>query len=467
VVSLLLAACEPGPDPVRNSRASDTRLPNIIFILTDDLGWGDLGSYGQQQVLTPSLDRMAAEGMRFTQFYAGSTVCAPSRSVLMTGQHTGRTHVRGNLEIQPMGQEPLPDSVVTVAEILKDAGYTTGLIGKWGLGGPETPGEPNRQGFDYFFGYLCQRHAHNFYPEFLFRNSERVPLPGNRVAEPRPDGAGVAVERGEYSHDLLAADALTFIERNRNRPFFLYLALTIPHANNEAGDEGMEVPDYGIYANRSWSDPEKGFAAMVTRMDRDVGRIVDRLQELGIDQHTILFFASDNGPHQEGGRDPEFFRSSGPLRGIKRDLYEGGIRVPFIARWAGRIRPGTTSEHIGDFTDFMATASELAGLAPPEGTDGVSLLPTLLGQPEAQRQRDYLYWEFYERGSGQAVRAGRWKAVRHPMRTGPIELYDLEADLSEQNDLAREHPDVVAEMRRVMREAHVPSPLWQPRGSRQ
>ncbi len=456
--ALLLTGCAPSAEPER-------RPPNLILILADDLGYGDLGAYGQERIRTPRLDRMAAEGIRFTQFYAGSTVCAPSRSVLMTGQHVGRTHVRGNREIQPMGQEPLPDSVLTVAELLRHAGYRTGLIGKWGLGGPGSSGIPTRQGFDYFFGYLGQRHAHNYYPEFLFFNETRVPL-ANRLPEPRrPDGAGQAIERVQYSHDLFADSALVFIERHRDEPFFLYLALTIPHANNEAGDEGMEVPDLGPYADRDWPEPAKGAAAMITRMDRDVGRLLDRLTELGLAENTLVLFSSDNGPHREGGHDPDFFDSNGPLRGIKRDLYEGGIRVPAIAWGPGLVPGGGVSDHVAYLGDVMATAADMAGVPLPDtiAFDSISLWPTLTGNPAAQPAHDYLYWEFYERGSAQAVRMGPWKAVRQPMFTGAIELYNLEEDLGETRDVAAAHPDVVAQVEGIMAVAHVPSPLWQPR----
>jgi arylsulfatase A-like enzyme len=385
--------------------------PNVIFVLADDLGYGDLGCYGQKQIRTPNIDRMAAEGLRFTDHYAGSTVCAPSRCSLMTGLHTGHTYVRGNREIKPMGQLPLPADTPTVPKMLKQAGYTTALIGKWGLGGPDSTGTPNRQGFDYFFGYLCQRHAHNYYPEFLFRNDERVPL-DNEVAGDRPDGAGVATKKIQYSYDLMAEEALKFVEANKDGPFFLYLAITIPHANNEAGKQGMEVPDYGVYAGKDWPDAQKGHAAMITRLDRDMGRLMQKLKDLDIDENTIVFFTSDNGPHREGGADPDFFDSNGPLRGIKRDLYEGGIRVPLIARWRGRIDAGRTTDHVSAFWDFMPTFAVLSGQKPPADTDGLCMVPTLLGRTEKQKKHKFLYWEFHERGSKQAVRMGRWKAVR-------------------------------------------------------
>ncbi len=441
-----------------------SRPPNIVFILADDLGYGDLGCYGQQRIRTPHLDQMAAEGMRFTQAYAGSTVCAPSRCCLMTGLHTGHARVRGNARV-PL----LPDDV-TIAELLEDAGYATGIIGKWGLGEPETTGIPNRQGFDEWFGYLNQRNAHNYYPPFLWRNEKKVLLEGNlgpgedayelysRDAAKRqsgPDGS-----RKAYSHDLFAEDALEFVRRHHRKPFFLYLAYTIPHANNELGGvkrDGMEVPDYGPYADESWPAPQKGHAAMITRMDRDVGKLMGVLKDLGIDRDTVVFFSSDNGPHREGGAKPDFFGSSGLLRGIKRDLYEGGIRVPTLARWPGKIKPGSVSDQVWAFWDFLPTAAELAGAKPPSNIDGISIRPALLGKP--QRQHEYLYWEFHEGPSKQAVRMGDWKAVRlAPSR--PIELYDLRTDIGEKHNVAKQHPDVVAKVEAILQSARTPSKHW-------
>jgi len=438
-------------------RQNKVKKFNIIYIMTDDLGYGDLGCYGQKQVQTPNIDKMAKEGMLFTDHYAGSTVCAPSRCSLMTGLHTGHTFVRGNREVKPMGQIPIPAATMTVAEYLKQAGYSTGLIGKWGLGAPDTEGIPNRQGFDYFFGYLCQRHAHNYYPEFLFRNEERVPLEGNRVGVPRPDGAGVAVERAQYSHDLMAEESLDFIERNKDKPFFLYMALTIPHANNQAGDEGMEVPDLGIYADKDWPDPEKGKAAMITRMDKDVGRVFEKLKELNIDKHTLVIFTSDNGPHREGGAQPEYLNSSGPLRGIKRDLYEGGIRVPLIARCPGTIKPNTTTDHISAFWDFLPTACDIAGVDSPSGIDGISYLPVLLGNKQPQHK--YLYWEFYGRGFKRAVRMGKYKYVQVGVNN-PFELYDLEIDLGEKNNIAEKHPELIAGVKELLKTVRTESEYW-------
>jgi arylsulfatase A-like enzyme len=432
--------------------------PNIIFVLADDLGYGDLGCYGQQQIQTPNIDRVAAEGLRFTDHYAGSTVCAPSRCSLMTGLHTGHTYVRGNREIKPMGQLPLPADTSTVPKMLKQAGYTTALIGKWGLGGPDSTGTPNKQGFDHFFGYLCQRHAHNYYPEFLFRNDERVPL-DNEVAGDRPDGAGVATKKSQYSYDLMAEEALKFVEANQEGPFFLYLAITIPHANNEAGKQGMEVPDYGVYADKNWPDAQKGHAAMITRLDRDMGRLMQKLKDLGIDENTIVFFTSDNGPHREGGANPDFFDSNGPLRGIKRDLYEGGIRVPLIARWPGRIDSGRTTDDVSAFWDFMPTFAVLSGQMPPADTDGLCMVPTLLGRAEKQKKHKFLYWEFYERGSKQAVRMGRWKAVRFGA-AGRLELYDLQTDIGETTNVADGHPEVVAIIEEYLAIARTDSQHW-------
>lgn len=436
---------------------------NIVLIVADDLGYGDLGAYGQTQILTPNLDRLAGEGMRFTRFYAGSTVCAPSRCSLMTGLHTGHAVIRGNYEVQPMGQYPLPEKTVTVAEVLQSEDYRTGLIGKWGLGGPGAEGEPNRQGFEYFFGYLCQRHAHNYYPEFLFRNRERVLLKGNRVAEPRPDGAGVAIDRAVYAPDLFEEEVIRFIEDPDPRPFSLYFASTFPHANNEAGNEGMEVPDYGIYEREDWPPPQKGYAAMVSRLDRAVGRILGSLERTGHGRNTLVLFTSDNGPHKEGGFDPAFFNSSGSLRGIKRDLYEGGIRVPCIVWAPGLVPEGEICDTPGAFWDLFPTFVELAEAKPPGRLDGFSLLSVFRGGEPATRP--LLYWEF--KGM-QAVSFDRWKALRLSPED-LMELYDLLQDPGESNNLAEVHPDLIEQAGRLMEEQHTPSsifPLEEPAGNR-
>jgi arylsulfatase A-like enzyme len=452
--SSLLSSCA-GIGQISGTRGN---RPNIIFILADDLGYGDLGCYGQEQIATPNIDRMAAEGMRFTDHYAGSTVCAPSRCALMVGQHTGHCLVRGN------GRVPLRPSDFTVAELLKEAGYATGIIGKWGLGEPETTGIPNKQGFDYWFGYLNQRHAHNYYPEYLWRNEEKVPL--RNVVEPVNPPGGVATKRVEYSHDLFAEEALNFVEKHKDRLFFLYLALTIPHANNEArfvNRHGMEVPDYGIYTDKDWPEPQKGHAAMITRMDRDIGRLLAKLKALGLDDNTLVMFSSDNGPHKEGQADPAFFKSSGSLRDYKRALYEGGIRVPMIARWPGRIKADSLSNHISAFWDFLPTCAELIGVKAPKDIDGISMVPTLLGRPARQKKHEFLYWEFHEQGKKQAVRAGDWKGVRLNVANdpdGPIELYNLKDDIGEEHNVAGRHPQIVARIEEYMKSARTPSEHW-------
>ena len=438
--------------------------PNLIFILADDLGYGDLGCYGQKLIQTPNLDRMAAEGIKFTQFYAGCTVCAPSRSVLMTGLHTGHTRVRGNAGKGNALAQSLRPGDFTVAHLMKQTGYATALIGKWGLGdeGEAAIGMPTRQGFDYFFGYLNQVHAHNYWPAFLIRNEQRVPL-RNEVPGDGPSCSGVATKKVDYSHDLLAADALKWIESNKDKPFFLYFALTIPHANNEATratGNGAEVPDFGPYANKDWSPQLKGQAAMITRMDADIGRLFALLKKHGLDERTLVLFSSDNGPHKEAGHDPEFFNPNGPLNGYKRSLTDGGIREPFLARWPGKIKPGSVSPHVGYFGDLMATAAELTGVKPPANLDSVSLLPTLLGQGN-QRQHEHLYWEFHEGGFSQAVLIeGRWKGIRLERRDAPIELYDLKNDLGETKNVATEHPDLVAKVRGLFQTARIDSPDW-------
>lgn len=461
-----------------NTCLADNRQPNIIFILVDDLGYADLGCYGQKLIKTPRLDQMAAEGMKFTDFYAGNTVCAPSRSVLMTGQHMGHTHVRGNAGGPDMSKQSLRDEDVTVAEVLKDAGYSTGLCGKWGLGDDATGGRsglPRRQGFDFFYGYLNQVHAHNYYPEFLWKNESKVKL--DNVVH-KLDGSyggftgGWATTRVDYSHDLIASEALGYLREqgsaeNKDTPFFLYVSLTIPHANNEkfkGTKDGQEVPDYGIYKDKDWTDPNKGQAAMISRMDADVGRILDLLDELQIAEDTIVMFSSDNGPHNEGGHTPELFDPAGPLRGMKRALTEGGIRVPLIARWKDTIKPGTVTNHVGYFGDLMATVADLAGTKAPPNTDSISFVPTLTGNVKDQTEHEYLYWEFYEQGGKQAVRAGNWKAIRVPWATGKTQLFDLSTDIGEDHDLADKHPELVAKMEAMMTEAHVPHPNWQPRG---
>lgn len=444
------------------------KKPNIVFILADDLGYGDLGAYGQQKIKTPNIDRLAKNGMRFTSFYAGTSVCAPSRSSLLTGQHTGHTHVRGNKEVQPEGQEPLADSVQTLAQLLKAAGYATGAFGKWGLGMVGTSGAPDRKGFDKFFGYNCQRQSHRYYPTHLWNNDQKVILEGNDLAH-----------KAKYAPELIQEQALAFIDENKNRPFFLFIPTVLPHAELQ----GPEDEFYRMYASSFEEKSHKGngygpgasvggyasvekpratFAAMVARMDAQVGQVIDKLTQLGLMDNTIIIFTSDNGPHKEGGADPAFFNSAGGFRGVKRDLYEGGIRVPFIVQWNGQVKAGSASAFAGAFWDVLPTLTEITGAAAARYTDGVSFLPTLKGKGK-QPAHKYLYWEFHEDGGRQAVRMGNWKAVRQQVKKnpdGPVELYNLATDPREQHNVAAAHPAVVKTMQRHMDEAHVESPIF-------
>jgi arylsulfatase A-like enzyme len=414
--------------------------PNIIFVMADDLGYGDLGCFGQKHIQTPNIDALAREGTRFTSVYAGASVCAPSRSVLMTGRHTGNTRVRGNSGIVggvgPQRRVPLEPEDVTVAEVLKAAGYATGITGKWGLGEPETSGVPNQQGFDEWFGYLNQQHAHNYYPDYLWKNEERFELPGNR------DG-----RQETYSHDLFTQHALDFVRRHKDETFFLYLAWTTPHGK-------YMIPSTEPYADRDWPEDYRVHAAMVTRMDRDLGRLMALLKELEIDERTIVFFCSDNGAVQrrEGVLD-----SAGPWRGQKGTSYEGGLRTPMLVRWPGRVPAGAVDDRPWYFADFLPTAAELAGAAARQRIDGISVLPTLLGRPQDLADR-MLYWEQYSGGFQQAVRFGRWKAIR--FRNKPFELYDLQRDPQESTSVAAEHPQVVRQIEEFLATAHTDSPNW-------
>ncbi len=425
--------------------------PNIIFILADDLGYGDLGCYGQKKIKTPNLDRMAAEGMRFTQCYAGSTVCAPSRSSLLTGQHTGHTRIRGNQAY------PLKAEDITVAEVLKEAGFKTGVFGKWAMGLQGTTGTPSRQGFEEWFGYLSQTHAHDYYPTQLFRSS----ITYQKEDDALPVYPNLNGNKGLYAQDLMWTATSNYVRINKYFSFFAYLPYTIPHAHNELGKKtgnGMEVPNDKPYSSEDWPQPEKNKAAMITRLDDSVGALMAYLKALRIETNTIVFFTSDNGPHKEGGIDPKFFNSSGGLRGIKRDMYEGGIRVPMIAWWPGSIKPGTVSDQVFTFWDFLPTAAAMAGVKPPENIDGISLLPTLLGKKQTN-QHEFLYWEFHEKGTKQAVRMGDWKAVRlEPEK--PLELYNLKTDASEAVDVAEKHPDVIAKIENYLKTARTESERW-------
>ena len=416
--------------------------PNIIFIMADDLGYRDLGCYGQKLISTPSLDKMASEGMMFTSCYSGSTVCAPSRSVLMTGQHTGHTTVRGNTGKGGVrglgganGRIPLKAEDITVAEVLKKEGYVTGMTGKWGLGEPNTSGEPNEQGFDEFFGYLNQRRAHHYYQDYIWKNKEKYPLPGNKVSS-----------GPHYTHDLFADFALDFIKRHKDKPFFLYLPYCIPH-------DDYEVPSQGIYKNKPWKEDEKNFAAMVTRMDEDLGEMFDLLKKLDLDSKTIVFFCSDNGAAQ---RWDGLFNSSGELTGRKRSMYEGGTRVPMIVRWPGKVPAGKSSDEPWAFWDVLPTLADIAGASSPQNVDGISVLPTLKGKEQNLADR-FFYWEFFERGYKQAVRWRNWKAV---IVKNKIEIYDLNTDIAEKKNLASQKPELVKMFKDYLKTCRTESEHW-------
>ncbi|WP_343329235.1 arylsulfatase [Polaribacter staleyi] len=457
-------------DSVAKSQfVANEKQPNIIYILADDLGYGDLSCYGQEKFTTPNIDKLASQGMLFTQHYSGSTVCAPSRSALLTGMHTGHTAVRGNKEVEPEGQYPIPDDTYTLAEVMKKAGYTTGAFGKWGLGFPGSVGDPVKQGFDEFYGYNCQRLGHHYYPDHLWSNNDSIVLKGN-----------LGLSRTEYAPSLIHDKTIQFIEKNKSNPFFLYVASIIPHAELAAPEDLMEKyrnkflpekefkgvddgPKYrkGFYASQKES--HAAFAAMIDLLDQQVGEIMAKVKELGIEDNTIIIFTSDNGPHQEGGADPKYFDSNGVFKGTKRDLYEGGIRVPMIAKWPGKIKPGSKTDHVSAFWDVFPTFSKIAGVDVPKNIDGISFLPELLGNKKDQKEHEYLYWEFHEKGGRQAVRKGNWKAVKYNVLKTPnklMELYDLNNDLGEKNNVAKLHPEVVKEMEAIFKEARTPSDVF-------
>ncbi len=419
--------------PERVLAERERRRPNIVYILADDLGYGHLGCYGQREIATPEIDRMARQGMKFTDHYAGSALCAPSRCVLITGLHTGHCYIRNNKRLPVEGNVPIPADSQTIPKLLKKGGYKTAAIGKWGLGYPGSEGDPIKQGFDHFFGYNCQRQAHSYYPPHLWRNDEKIMLEGN-TENPKTD----------YSHDLLTAEALSFIRDNRDNPFFLYLPYTIPHAK-------FQVPELGRYADRHWPLVKKAIAAMISRMDRDVGRILDLIKSLGLDEDTLVIFTSDNG--SAGGALLNEFNGSVPLRASKGTLYEGGVRAPMIARWPGEIAPGTTSDHICGFQDMMPTFAELARVSVPGRTDGISIVPTLIGKGH-QHRHEYLYWELRD---NRAVRMGNFKAVKN--KAG-LQLFDLSKDLGEKTDIAAKHPEIVVRMRKIIRDSHEDSPFF-------
>ncbi|WP_153799402.1 arylsulfatase [Foetidibacter luteolus] len=435
--------------------------PNIILIVADDLGYGDLGCYGQQKIHTPHLDGMARQGMRFTRFYAGTSVCAPSRASLLTGLHTGHTSVRGNREMQPEGQFPLAANTPTIAELLKQAGYVTAAFGKWGLGFPGSPATPVKKGFDMFFGYNCQAQAHNYLPDHVWDNDNRVELPGNMHAD------------SVYASDLIHRKTLSFLRQQGSQPFFLFLPYTLPHA-------ALSVPHDSVYNSyvKKFNEqavpinkaahykedeyPHAAFAAMVTRLDAYVGEIMQAVKNAGLADNTLILFTSDNGPHKEGGADPDFFASSGGLRGIKRDLYEGGIRVPMLAVWNGKIKPNTVNKEPLAAWDLLPAFCELAGQPAPQGIDGISMLPQLTGAVP-QLKHEYLYWEFHEGGGRQAVLWGKWKAVKlnvSKMDNPVIELYNLDADPAEQHNVAAQHPEIVSRLNSIIQQAHVYDKEW-------
>ncbi|MGJ8643816.1 MAG: arylsulfatase [Luteolibacter sp.] len=442
--------------------------PNIIYILADDLGYGDLGFLGQEKFATPNIDRLAEKGMFFSEHYSGSSVCAPSRACLLSGKHSGKAYIRGNREIKPEGQEPILSEIELLPEMLREAGYVSGGFGKWGLGFPGSEGDPLNQGFDEFYGYNCQRLGHHYYPYHLWDGKEKVMLEEN---------AGTA--KGVYAPNLIHDKTLEFIEKHKDQPFFCYVASIIPHADLAAPEEYMEkfrgkFPQGKKYKGvdkgdrlrqgpyQSQNEPRVAFAAMITLLDDQVGEIVAKTEELGIADNTLIIFTSDNGAHQEGGADPNFFDSNGIFRGHKRDLYEGGIHVPMVAYWPGKIAAGSESKQISAFWDMVPTFTELAGVDAPDDIDGISIIPSLLGKGE-QIDHSYLYWEFHERGGRIAVRKGKWKAVKynHFKDSGShVELYDLSNDRSETKDVSGDYPEIVQELVKLMKEAHTESEIF-------
>ena len=448
---------------LQNLPAQKTKKqPNIIFILADDLGYGDLGCYGQQKIGTPNIDRLAKMGVRFTQFYSGSTVCAPARSSFMTGLHTGHTPVRGNKSFEPEGQTPLPASAITFPMLLQKAGYTTAAFGKWGLGYITTSGDPQKKGFDKFFGYNCQALAHNYFPDHLWNNHERIDLSGNLKSD------------SVYSADLIHQQAMHFLNAKHDNPFFLFLPYTLPHANviaphddvydyyvKKFNEQPLKVKSIDSEGNHFDPYPHAAFAAMVARLDTYVGEIMNAVKEKGIEENTLVIFASDNGPHKEGGGDPVFFNSSGGLRGIKRDLYEGGIRVPFIAYQKGFTKAGSVNTKPYALWDMYPTFLQMAGVTATKGIDGISFLPVLGGKNG--REHKYFYWEFHEQGGKQAVRMGDWKVVKNNVSinaNAPVELFNLKTDPSEKNNVAAQYPSIVKRAEQLFKEAYVPNKDW-------
>jgi len=466
---LVFTACQSDKQTINNTETTSRSNPNIIYILADDLGYGDLSLTGQDKFDTPNIDKLASQGMVFSQHYSGATVCAPSRSALLTGMHTGHTIVRGNKEVLPEGQYPIPSDTYTVAEMLKEAGYKTSVFGKWGLGYPGSEGDANMQGFDEFYGYNCQRQAHNYYPYHLWHNQEKIILKGN-------ENSGQAI----YAPDLIHEESIKFIEQNKDSTFFMFYATPLPHAELLLPDRYIEKyrgkllpendfqgvdngPTFKNGGYGSQKEPHAAFAAMINHLDAQVGDIMNKLEELGIADNTIVIFTSDNGPHREGGADPNYFDSNGIYKGFKRDLYEGGVHVPMIASWPAKIKAGSKTDHISAFWDIMPTFAEILGKNLDSTIDGISFLPTLMDQKN-QKQHEYLYWEFHEKGGRIAIRKGKWKGVKYDVLTHPnreIELYNLEEDPGENKNLAAIHTDIVEELTGLMKEARTPSDIFQ------
>ena len=440
--------------------------PNVVLIVADDLGYGDLSCYGQEKFQTPHIDRLALSGTRFTRSYSGTTVSAPSRASLMTGLHTGHTPIRGNKEMEPEGQYPLPAKTFTLFQLFKNAGYVTGAFGKWGLGQPGSTGDPNNQDVDDFFGYNCQRMAHNYYPDHLWHNQTKIELPENRNGQ-----------FGTYAQDLIQSRALEFIDNHSNSPFFLYVPMVLPHAELVVPEDSIirqlrgrfeEKPYKGVDSGphfrkggyMSQEYPRATHAAMVKRIDLYVGQIIDKLKETGVYENTLIIFTSDNGPHREGGGDPDFFNSNGICRGYKRDLYEGGIRVPTIISWQKKVPTGKENSFPFAFWDYLPTFAELLKQKTPTGTDGISVLPAITGK-KGQKKHGYFYFEFQEQGGRQAVIQGDWKLLHLDIRKeGRFELYNLASDPSENHNLIDLFPSKATELKELMKSARTDHPDW-------
>ena len=481
----------------KDQKVTKEEKPNIIYILADDLGYGELGVYGQEKILTPNIDALAASGMLFTQHYSGAPVCAPSRDILLTGKHAGHAYIRGNDEWASRGevwdyakavydpnlegQRPIPNDVPTIGKVLQDAGYRTAIVGKWGLGAPNTHGIPTKNGFDFFYGYNCQRQAHQYYPKHLWKNEEKVWLDNELIVPGTPLDEGAdpydlksyqKYQQKDYAPALMQKEVLNFITENRNHPFFMYYATPIPHDPLQVPQKYIDkyvkiFGDEKPYTGKAYFPsryPHATYAGMITYLDDQVGEIIRKLKELGIYKNTIIIFTSDNGPTYTGGVDAEYFNSAGPFHNgygrTKGFTYEGGIRIPMIASWPGKIRSGSKSDHISAFWDVMPTLSEIAGAKTPENIDGISFLPALFEKKE-QQEHEFLYWEFPSYQGQQAVRMGDWKGIRKDIFKGnmKIELYNLKEDPAEEHNLAAQHPDIVLKIEEIMKREHTPAEL--------